>query len=105
MIVVLIIGILLAVAIPNFVKARDGSRSKACVGNLRQIDAGKEQYMMDNRTTTAPGAMTLLVPTYIKSTPSCPSSGTYTIGDATTSPTCSIGTNGSTDTNDDHVLP
>jgi prepilin-type N-terminal cleavage/methylation domain-containing protein len=105
MIVVLIIGILLAIAIPNFVKARDGSRGKACVGNLKQVDSAKQQYMMDNKTTTAPSTMPNLVPSYIKSTPSCPSGGTYTIGDAATAPTCSIGTNGSSDASDDHVLP
>ncbi len=104
MIVVLIIGILLAVAIPNFVKARNSSRGKSCVANLRQIDSAKEQYMMDNRTTTAPSAMTNLVPDYIKSTPACPSGGTYTLGNATTAPSCSIGTNGTTDTTDDHSL-
>ena len=104
MIVVLIIGILLAVAIPNFVKARNSSRGKSCVANLRQIDSAKEQYMMDNRTTTAPSAMTNLVPDYIKSTPACPSGGSYTLGNATTAPSCSIGTNGTTDTTDDHSL-
>ncbi|MBM3457846.1 MAG: prepilin-type N-terminal cleavage/methylation domain-containing protein [Armatimonadetes bacterium] len=104
MIVVTIIGILLSVAIPNFVKARNSSRSKGCVANLKLIDSAKEQFMMDNRTTTAPSAFTDLSPVYIKATPICPSSGTYTIGDATTNPTCSISTNGTTDTTDDHVL-
>ncbi len=104
MIVVLIIGVLLAVAIPNFVKARNSSRGKSCVANLRQIDSAKEQYMMDNRTTTAPSAMTNLVPDYIKSTPACPSGGSYTLGNATTAPSCAIGTNGTTDTTDDHSL-
>ena len=47
MIVVLIIAVLLAIAIPNFMKARDTSRTKACVANLRQIDTGKVQYAMD----------------------------------------------------------
>ena len=104
MIVVTIIGVLLAVAIPNFVKARNSSRGKACVGNLKMIDSAKEQYMLDTRSTTAPGAMSNLVTDYIKSTPVCPSTGTYTLGDATTAPTCSIGTNGTSDTTDDHVL-
>ncbi|HSC48022.1 MAG TPA: prepilin-type N-terminal cleavage/methylation domain-containing protein, partial [Gammaproteobacteria bacterium] len=43
MIVVLIIGILLAIAVPNFIKARETSRSKSCVANLKQIEAAKEQ--------------------------------------------------------------
>ncbi|WP_395139763.1 type II secretion system protein, partial [Armatimonas sp.] len=49
MIVVLIIGILVAIAVPNFIRARESARARACVGNLRQIDSAKEQYAMDNR--------------------------------------------------------
>jgi len=104
MIVVLIVGILLAVAVPNFVKARNSGRSKSCISNLRRIDAGKEQYMLDNKMTTAPSAMSSLVPNYVKNTPTCPSGGTYSINDATTAPTCTIGTNGTSDTNDDHQV-
>src|SRR4051795_4928084 len=80
MIVVLIIGILLAIAVPNFIKARETSRSKACVANLKQIDSAKEQWAMDNnKTNGAAVVMTDLVAGaagYIKSTPSCPSGGT-----------------------------
>ena len=39
MIVVAIIGLLAAIAIPNFVKARATSQANACINNLRQIDA------------------------------------------------------------------
>ena len=104
MIVVLIIGILLAIAIPNFVRARNTSRGKACQANLKQIDSATEQYLMDNRTTTYP-ALSALTPNYLKTAPSCPSGGTYTMGSAGAFPTCSIGTNGTAgDTSDDHVL-
>src|SRR5579863_9217428 len=47
MIVVLIIGILLAIAVPNFVRARASSRLKAIVSNLKQIDSGVEQWAME----------------------------------------------------------
>jgi prepilin-type N-terminal cleavage/methylation domain-containing protein len=103
MIVVLIIGILLAIAVPNFVRARESSRAKSCQANLKQIDSAKEQYMMDNNTTTAPAAMANIVPDYIKATPVCPSGGAYTIGDAVTAPTCGIGANGA-GAHDDHDL-
>src|SRR5690242_7438015 len=96
MIVVLIIGILLAIAIPNFVRARNTSRAKACTANLKQIDSGTEQYLMDNNTTTYPSAVAGIIPTYVKTTPKCPSGGTYALGSATASPTCTIGANGST---------
>ena len=97
MIVVLIIAVLLAIAIPNFMKARDTSRSKACVANLRQIDTAKMQWAMDNKKvgTDVPAMTgdetTGLVSTYIKSEPSCPSGGTYTVNAVDTNPTCSFG--------------
>jgi len=110
MIVVLIIAILLAIAIPNFLRARESSRAKSCTGNLRQIETAKEQWAMDNRksATDTPTAADL-VNEYMKgpsedTLPTCPSNGTYTIGDMSTRPTCSIGTNGTADTYDDHVL-
>ncbi|MBI3909420.1 MAG: prepilin-type N-terminal cleavage/methylation domain-containing protein, partial [Armatimonadetes bacterium] len=49
MIVVLIIGILLAIAVPNFIRARESSRAKSCQGNLKQIQSAKEQWAMDNK--------------------------------------------------------
>ena len=102
MIVVLIIGILLAIAVPNFIKARETSRAKSCIANLKQIDAAKEQWAMDNKKgTTDTPAMTDLVgtgtTTYIKNTPVCQSGGTYTVNAVGTSPVCSIG--------DPHILP
>ena len=98
MIVVAIIGLLAAIAIPNFVKARARAQTNACIANLKQVMGAKETYFLEKKTTTAP-AMTDLVPDYIKSTPKCPTTdGDYTIGDSTTAPTCSSGIA-------DHVLP
>ena len=48
MIVVAIIGLLAAIAIPNFVRARIRSQAHSCVYNLRQIDAAKEQWAIEN---------------------------------------------------------
>ncbi|MCC6483203.1 MAG: prepilin-type N-terminal cleavage/methylation domain-containing protein [Armatimonadetes bacterium] len=93
MIVVLIIGILLAIAVPNFIQARDSSRTKSCIANLKQIDGAKHQYAMDNNlsgTASVTGAN--LLGTYIKGSamPACPAGGTYTIGTVDTDPTCTI---------------
>ena len=41
MIVVAIIGLLAAIAIPNFVKARGSAQKNACIANLRQIEGAK----------------------------------------------------------------
>src|SRR5579862_1891734 len=49
MIVVLIIGILMAIAVPNFIRARQTSRMNACIANLKQIDSAKEEYAMDQK--------------------------------------------------------
>jgi prepilin-type N-terminal cleavage/methylation domain-containing protein len=108
MIVVLIIGILLAIAVPNFIKARESSRAKSCVANLKQIEAAKEQWAMDLKASTSasPGTSDLYgTDKYVKNTPACPSSGAYTIGAMNAEPTCNIGTNGTTITSDDHDLP
>jgi len=92
MIVVLIIGILMAIAVPNFVKARESSRKNSCIANLKQTDSAKEQWAMDNKKDAgATVAYTDLVgaTSYMKSTPTCPSSGTYTVAVIGTNPTCS----------------
>ena len=47
MIVVAIIGLLAAIAIPNFVRARQSSQTNACINNLRQIDAAKQQWALE----------------------------------------------------------
>ncbi|TAK98367.1 MAG: prepilin-type N-terminal cleavage/methylation domain-containing protein [Verrucomicrobia bacterium] len=47
MIVVAIIGLLAAIAIPNFVKARKNAQTNACINNLRQIDAAKQQWGLE----------------------------------------------------------
>src|SRR6202789_1415122 len=47
MIVVAIIGLLAAIAIPNFVKARTTSQQNACISNLRLIDAAKQQWALE----------------------------------------------------------
>src|SRR6266404_9796577 len=52
MIVVAIIGILAAIAIPNFVKARETSQVNACLNNLRQIDGAKQQWALEKGKST-----------------------------------------------------
>lgn len=98
MIVVLIIGILLAIAVPNYVQARETSRRKSCVGTLLRIDVAKQQWAMDNNKepTDTPTWAEIVGPTgYIKGNPStfssstCPSGGVYTMNDVSTPPQCS----------------
>ena len=97
MIVVLIIGILLAIAVPNFVRARETARGKSCIANLKQYAAAEDQWAIDNKKTSAdtPVIATDLVgpALYIKASPICPSAGTYSVGAVGTDPLCSIGAN------------
>ena len=44
MIVIAIIGLLVAIAIPNFVKARASSQASACINNMRQIDSAAQEF-------------------------------------------------------------
>src|SRR5690242_19556401 len=74
MIVVLIIGILLAIAIPNFVRAREVSRANSCVSNLRDISYAKVQWAIDQRkqTTDTPADTDLYGSTnHLRTTPAC----------------------------------
>lgn len=93
MIVVLIIGVLMAIAVPSFVQARQSARKSACIDNMKQIENAKEQWAMDNRKNTGDAvAFTDLVGAtlYMKSTPSCPAAGTYTLNPISTVPACDI---------------
>ena len=100
MIVVLIIGILLAIAVPNFIRAREQSRAKSCSANLKQFDSAKEQYAMDNRANAGDTVTfaQLIGPTlYIKATPQCPSNtlpySATELAAISADPTCSKSTN------------
>ena len=63
MIVVAIIGLLAAIAIPNFVSARKTSQTNACINNLRQIDGAKQQWALQNgqQSTATPTTAQLQV--------------------------------------------
>ena len=52
MIVVAIIGLLAAIAVPNFVRARETSQLNGILNNLRLIENGKDQWALENRKTT-----------------------------------------------------
>lgn len=91
MIVVLIIGMLAAIAVPSFMKARENSRKNACINNLRQIDAAKEQVAMEDNLSDGAASVAADVNSFIKGgAPTCPAGGTYTYGAIGTDPTCSI---------------
>jgi prepilin-type N-terminal cleavage/methylation domain-containing protein len=93
MIVVAIIGLLAAIAIPNFVKARTASQKNSCIANLKQIDGAKATWALENKkvNTDTPVDSDLFGSTsYVKDTPLCPGGGTYTLGTVASKPTCTL---------------
>jgi len=91
MIVVLIIAILLAIAVPNFMHAREQSREKACISNLDMIEGGKEQCIMEKNLDVGDVVVFAdLVPDYIQKMPVCPSGGTYAVEPINAMPSCTI---------------
>ena len=82
MIVVAIIGVLVAIAIPNFLKARKKSIIKSAQASLKQIEGAREQFLLDEpgtitRVDTIEEIEAELVPDYIKVWSVCPGSGTF----------------------------
>ena len=91
MIVVAIIGLLAAIAIPNFVKARAASQKNACIANMKQMDGAKATWALEQKKTSTdtPVDTDLFGSTqYIRDKPVCPGGGTYTLGDVQTKPVC-----------------
>lgn len=108
MIVVAIIGLLAAIAIPNFIKARETARKNTCINNLRLIDGAQQQWALETGalSTATPQLSSLKV--YLgrggngsingtaQGAVKCPSGGTYSASPVSTAPACTIA---------GHVLP
>ena len=99
MIVVAIIGLLAAIAIPSFIRARTTSQKNACINNLRQIDGAKEQWALETSQDANATPVANDIATYLKSGIAkciCPADSgksfatSYTIGDMGTGPVCKI---------------
>jgi prepilin-type N-terminal cleavage/methylation domain-containing protein len=101
MIVVAIIGLLAAIAIPNFVRARTTSQQNACINNLRIIDAAKGSWALEqHKQSTDTPADTDLQPYVGRSSggelPACPNDSTqnfdnsYSANNVGTKPVCLI---------------
>jgi prepilin-type N-terminal cleavage/methylation domain-containing protein len=89
MIVVAIIGLLAAIAIPNFSRARSTATKNACINNLRQIDNAKQLWATENRKVDSDVPSEADIAPYLnKGMPTCPGSGRYTLHAVSESPTC-----------------
>jgi prepilin-type N-terminal cleavage/methylation domain-containing protein len=93
MIVVGIIGFLAAICIPNVIHARNTSQEKACINNLRQIDAGAQTWATANNKKSGDTYTLDDIKDYFQRStiPQCPAGGQYGPDFAVgTSPTCSL---------------
>ena len=100
MIVIAIIGLLAAIAIPNYVKARSNAQANACINNLRQIDTAVQQFSIEaNKRVGDVINYPTDITAYIKlnsagAIPPCPAGGIYSLTTVGTMPSalCSLGT-------------
>ena len=93
MIVVAIIGLLAAIAIPNFIKARTTTHQNVCINNIRQIGAASQQWAMEMKQGPAAPVTADDVLPYMKRSVICPSGGTsfassYTLTTVAEQPLC-----------------
>lgn len=97
MIVVAIIGLLAAIAVPNFVQARTQARTNTCINNLRLIQAAIDQWAIENNIDETANVVAADVTPYFKASnlvgglPAEPQGGTYTLTTVNAAPTCSVG--------------
>lgn len=101
MVVVAIIGLLAAIAIPNFIKARATSQQNACLNNLRQLDGAINEWALETGQAngTPIGGVQTISGYYIKlngasAIPPCPAGGTYQTANVGSVPqiACSLST-------------
>ena len=80
MVVVLIIGILVAIAIPVFNAAKANAQRKSCYANQRTLEGGAQIYLATQGTLPAAATINAsanwAVPVYVKTVPYCPAVGT-----------------------------
>lgn len=105
MIITLIIAILVAIAVPNFMTARENSQRKTCIANLRALDNAKEQWAMEMRAAAGSSVQMSDLTTggFLRGAatgPKCPIGGTYALRTIGETPTCS---NAAAPNN--HILP
>ncbi len=93
MIVVAIIGLLAAMAIPNLVRSQKVAKRQACINNLKALQGVKVQWALEQKKadTDTPTDNDLFGPDkYIAKKPDCPGGGTYDLKPVGQNPTCTI---------------
>jgi hypothetical protein len=90
-VVIAVIGLLAAIAIPSFVKARNTSQMNACINNMRRIDSAKDQWAISDSKSAGDNPDIDVANEYIKGgTPVCPAGGQYEYNSIGADPECSV---------------
>lgn len=87
------VGVLAAIAIPSFQKARSNAAEKSCLNNRRILEAAKEQWAVENGKPAGTPVTEADITEYIRggySALTCPAGGTYTINPLGTASRCSV---------------
>jgi competence protein ComGC len=86
-----VVGLLAAIAVPNFVKARSTAQMNMCINNLGKIDKAKQQWAVQNNKADTDIPAEHELSSYLKrSDMTCPAGGDYTINAVGEQPTCSL---------------
>jgi competence protein ComGC len=88
-----IVGLLAAIAVPNFVKARESAQRSACMANMRSINDAKAQWTLENNKAagdTVEAADIFGSAKYVRQAPTCPAQGTYIVNPIGTNPECTV---------------
>jgi prepilin-type N-terminal cleavage/methylation domain-containing protein len=91
MIVVTIIGLLLVMAIPNFMKNRQLAQTNTCISNLRVLDTAKQLWAMETGQGDAdiPDETDVIgAGLYLSRMPECPANGEYSFNQVDEWPSC-----------------
>ena len=100
MIVVAIIGLLAAIAIPNFIRARETAQKNACIANMKQIQGAIQVWAIDTGAASAATFTTAeIVPAYLRSWPECGTKEYAVPANVSATPVCP-----NSGSNTDHVI-
>jgi hypothetical protein len=87
---VFVIPMLVAIAVPNFVKARNAAMQNACINNLCQLDGAVQEWALENKKPADAVATMQDLSPFLKSPMVCPGGGVYKLGQVSEKPICSI---------------
>jgi type II secretory pathway pseudopilin PulG len=90
MVVLGLLAMIAALAIPNLLRSRDRAQQQACVENLRQIEGAKQQWGAEQKKSSDDVPTEAELTPYFKDPARCPGGGAYTYNSLASRVTCSV---------------